>query len=73
MSHRLADKTYISTGQMLIPMFHFLLGNAVIINMDNEYERNTWIAQIIAMAVGMLLFRMYTYTAEMFPGGHRFN
>lgn len=31
MSHRLADKTYISTGQMLILMFDFILGNAVII------------------------------------------
>ncbi|MDN4081710.1 GerAB/ArcD/ProY family transporter [Paenibacillus polymyxa] len=68
MSHRLANKTYISTGQMLILMFHFILGNAVIINMDSEYERNTWIAQTIAMLVGMVLFRMYTYTAERFPG-----
>jgi spore germination protein KB len=49
-------------------MFHFLLGNAVIINLDNEYERDTWIAQLIAMGVGIVLFRMYTYTAEMFPG-----
>ncbi|WP_311080492.1 hypothetical protein [Paenibacillus polymyxa] len=40
MSHRLADEKYIGTDQMLILMFHFILGNAVIINMDNEYERN---------------------------------
>lgn len=68
MSNGLANKTYISTGQMLILMFHFLLGNAVIINMDNQYDRNTWIVQMIAMAIGIVLFRMYTYTAEMFPG-----
>ncbi|MET3207246.1 UNVERIFIED_CONTAM: hypothetical protein ABIC26_000180 [Paenibacillus sp. PvR008] len=30
MSQRFADKTYNSTGQMLILMFHFLLGNVVI-------------------------------------------
>ncbi|AIW42101.1 hypothetical protein MHB54_14935 [Paenibacillus sp. FSL M7-0802] len=46
MRHRLADKTYISTGKMLILMFDFILGNAVIINMDNEYERNAWIATL---------------------------
>ncbi|WP_238807913.1 hypothetical protein [Paenibacillus sp. EKM212P] len=41
MSQRFAKKIYISTGQMHILMFHFILGNSVIINLDNEYERNT--------------------------------
>ncbi|AJW69353.1 hypothetical protein GMA19_04567 [Paenibacillus polymyxa E681] len=31
MRHRLADKTYISTGQMLILMFDFIHGHEVII------------------------------------------
>ncbi|KJD47587.1 GerAB/ArcD/ProY family transporter [Paenibacillus terrae] len=68
MNHGLGHVRLVSTGQLLILMFHFLLGNAVIINLDNEYERDTWIAQLIAMGVGIVLFRMYTYTAEMFPG-----
>ncbi len=71
MNHGLGHVRLVSTGQMLILMFHFLLGNAVIINLDNEYERDTWIAQLIAMGVGIVLFRMYTYTAEMFPGTKR--
>ncbi|MCF2716303.1 GerAB/ArcD/ProY family transporter [Paenibacillus sp. UKAQ_18] len=68
MSHRLENKTYISTGQLLILMFHFLTGNAVTINMDSYMERDTWIIQLVAMILGMVLFRMYCYTAETFPG-----
>ncbi|WP_342415859.1 GerAB/ArcD/ProY family transporter [Paenibacillus sp. FSL R10-2782] len=68
MNNGLGHVRLVSTGQILILMFHFLLGNAVIINLDSEVERNTWIVQLIAMVAGMMLFRMYTYTAEMFPG-----
>lgn len=62
MSHRLADKTYISTGQMLILIFHFILGNAVIINMDNEYERNTWIATLNLDDCPSSIFIHYLFT-----------
>nr|WP_302058502.1 endospore germination permease [Paenibacillus sp. MZ03-122A] len=67
-SHRLENKTYISTGQLLILMFHFLTGNAITINMDSYMQRDTWIIQLVAMILGMVLFRMYCYTAETFPG-----
>ncbi|WP_431086204.1 GerAB/ArcD/ProY family transporter [Paenibacillus sp. 8b26] len=68
MSHRREQERHVSTGQIVILMFHFLLGNAVIINMDSEIERDTWIVQLVAIIAGMILFRMYSYTAEMFPG-----
>lgn len=39
MSHRLADKKHISTDQMLILMFHFILGNAGSFSDDSLAER----------------------------------
>ncbi|KAF6576126.1 hypothetical protein ACYCS5_12840 [Paenibacillus sp. SEL3] len=65
MSHRLADKKYIGTGQMLILMFHFILGDVVIINMDSEYERNTWIATLNLDDCPLSIFIHYLFAFSL--------
>ncbi len=57
----------ISLWQLFILMVNFQIGSAIVVGIGNDAKRDAWLAILIAMAIGVLLMRMYTFILSLAP------
>ncbi|MFD2703309.1 GerAB/ArcD/ProY family transporter [Paenibacillus shunpengii] len=61
------NRNQISTGQMISLMLMFEIGVAAVINLGFSAGRDEWMASLIGMILGAVLFWFYTSISRHFP------
>lgn len=61
------NKVQISAVQLFVLMVLSQLGSAVVIGIGMDAKQDAWLAILVAMLAGLLLFQVYSYLHHTFP------
>lgn len=61
------EKAKINTFQFFVLIVHFLLGSSIVLAIGADAKQDAWIAILLALAAGMILFFVYYFLYKQFP------
>lgn len=61
------EKTKISTEQLFALMVLFEIGSAVVVGLGMQAKQDAWLAILLGMISGLILFLVYSYLFDQYP------
>ncbi|WP_199621149.1 GerAB/ArcD/ProY family transporter [Paenibacillus alkalitolerans] len=61
------EKAKISAGQLFALIFLFEMGTALVVSLGLKAEKDAWLAILLGLAGGLLLFLVYTSLYKLYP------